>query len=312
MSKVWVFSEEPKASLHVVAPATKIAEKFGEKPRLILQAGKELEGVTDRGWGEIIILKGIENGTSFEYASALANLIKQEHPIIVIIPATKIGREIAALTAALADAAYAPELSDIKVEGGMIRYQRPVLGGGVLATYRLNAPYMVGTYQLYLYQPTEAGQPIPEIKEIEVSSKTSKVSRVEVRPLEKAGIDLRKAERIVAVGRGLAKKEDLEMIRELAKLMKAEIGCSRILTEDYGWLPIEHQVGLTGVIVSPRLYIAIGISGQIQHVIGFKNSKIVVAINKDKNAPIHQHADYSIVEDLYKVVPALIKRLKST
>jgi len=310
MSKVWVYTEEPKAALHVLTPATHIASKLGEKPALIVPAGKNLEGVSDRGWGKIIALKGLNDGVSFEQASALATLMKKEEPKIVILPGTKLGKEIAAFSAALSGATYAPEVSDIFVDGEVVRYARAILGGGVIATYRVKAPYLVATYQLYQYPPPEGGQQIPETIEMEVLAERSKVSRMEVKPLEKVGVDLRKADRIVSVGRGLAKKEDLDMIKKLAELLKAEIGCTRMLTEDYKWLPAERQVGLTGVIVSPRLYMAIGISGQIQHVVGFNKAKIVVAINKDKNAPIHQHADYSIVDDLYKIVPALISYLE--
>ena len=312
MSKVWVFTEEPKAALHVLSPAIHTASKFGEKPALLITAGKNLEGVSDRGWGKIIALKGLNDGVSFEQASALATLMKKEAPKIVILPGTKLGKEIAAFSAALSGAAYAPEVSEIFVDGDVIRYARSILGGGVIATYRVKAPYLVATYQLYQYSPPEGGQPIPEIIEMEVLAERSKVSRVEAKLLEKVGVDLRKADRIVSVGRGLAKKEDLSFIEEVAGLLKAEIGCSRILTEDYKWLPTERQIGLTGVIVSPKLYMAIGISGQIQHVIGFNKSKVVVAINKDKNAPIHQYADYSIVDDLYKIVPAIISYLKKT
>jgi electron transfer flavoprotein alpha subunit len=312
MSKVWVFTEEPKAALHVLSPAINTASKFGEKPALMVPSGKELDGIADRGWSKIIALKGLNDGASFEYASAVATLMKKEEPKIVIVPGTKLGKEVAAFIAALSGAAYAPEALDIMLDGEVIKYARSILGGGVIATYKAKAPFLVATYQLYQYPPPEGGHTIPEVTEIEVSVERSKVSRVEVRPLEKSGVDLRKADRIIAVGRGLAKREDLAVIEELAGLLKAEVGCSRILTEDYKWLPSERQVGLTGVIVSPRLYVAIGISGQIQHVIGFNKSKIVVAINKDKNAPIHQYADYSIVDDLYKIVPALISYLKKT
>jgi electron transfer flavoprotein alpha subunit len=314
MSTVYVFTENPKMSLHVSMPALEIASKFNEKPTLVIPFEKESEinEVKTRGWNEIILLKGVVNDLSYEYAYALSQLIKERMPKILIIPATKKGKEIASLTAALCNAAYAPEVTKIFIEGELIKFIRPVLGGGVLATYKVvTKNLLIATYRLYLYAPAPKTSNECSLVKYEIKSeKLEKINRVDKKPLEKVAVDLRKAERIVAVGRGLARKEDLNMINELANHMKAEIGCSRILSEDYGWLPVERQVGLTGTIVSPKLYIAIGISGQIQHVIGFKNSKIVVSINKDKNAPIHQYADYIIVDDLYKIVPALINKLK--
>jgi electron transfer flavoprotein alpha subunit len=115
---------------------------------------------------------------------------------------------------------------------------------------------------------------------------------------------------VVSAGRGFANKEDLEMAVELAEAMGGAVGCSRPLSSDLGWLGEEQQIGLTGSHVHPRLYVAVGISGQLQHVVGIKDSKVIVAINKDKEAPIFQVADYGVVGDLYQVLPAFTKVLR--
>jgi electron transfer flavoprotein alpha subunit len=130
---------------------------------------------------------------------------------------------------------------------------------------------------------------------------------VNAKAKEAANVDLKAAKIIVSAGRGVKKKEDLKMIENLAKALGGSMGCSRPLSSDLGWLPEEYHIGLTGVNVKPDLYIAVGISGQLQHVAGIKDSRIIAAINTDKEAPIFQAADYGIVGDLYQVVPALDK-----
>jgi electron transfer flavoprotein alpha subunit len=314
---VYVFTESPRMALHVSLPAVELASLFNERPGLIVPFEKKAE-IDDllkkKGWSEIILLKGIKSDLSYDYAYALSQFMKEITPKILMIPATKEGKEIASITAALLNAVYASEVVKIFIENGSLKFIRPVLGGGILATYKVaSKSLIIATYKPYLYPPAADTSYEPKIIEFEVKYEKPKeitnIVRIDKKPLEKT-VDLKSADRIVAVGRGLAKKEDLSMIFELAKLLKAEVGCSRVISEDYGWLPVERQVGLSGVIVSPKLYIAIGISGQIQHVIGFKNSRIVVSINKDKDAPIHKYADYIIIDDLYKIVPALINKLK--
>jgi electron transfer flavoprotein alpha subunit len=138
---------------------------------------------------------------------------------------------------------------------------------------------------------------------------SSRVRRVETRPKPKGSVDLRSAEVIVSAGRGFKKKEDLDLARALAAAIGGALGASRPLSSDLGWLGEEYHVGLTGIYVRPRLYVAVGISGQLQHVAGIKDSGLIEAINKDKQAPIFQVADYGIVGDLYQVLPALVAAL---
>jgi electron transfer flavoprotein alpha subunit len=123
-------------------------------------------------------------------------------------------------------------------------------------------------------------------------------------------VDITAASRLVSVGRGFQHKEDLELARELAKTIAAEIACSRPIAEECHWLPIERYIGISGQQVKPELYLAVGISGQVQHVVGIRSSKFIVAVNSDERAPIFEAADYGIVGDLYQVLPLLAKALK--
>ncbi len=150
----------------------------------------------------------------------------------------------------------------------------------------------------------------PEIRRVSLTpAETGRRTYIATHAPERKGVDLTTADIIVAVGRGIGKKENLALVQELADVLGAALGSSRPIV-DAGWLPYEHQIGSSGVIVSPKLYIGIGISGAMQHTVGMKNAKVIVAINKDREAPIFKLAHFGIVEDLFKVVPALIKKAK--
>jgi electron transfer flavoprotein alpha subunit len=190
----------------------------------------------------------------------------------------------------------------------MLLGERNVYAGRVLA--RMTAPIpCVATVKVGAY-PTSS-QPSPSVQEFDAGEVTSRVKVLKTTKKEKGNIDLRKAKTIVAVGRGIKKKEDVAMIEGLAASLGAAVGCSRPISSDLGWLPEECHIGLTGVSVRPDFYLAIGISGQLQHVAGIKDSKVIASINSDKDAPIFQASDYGIVGDLYQVIPALQKLLGS-
>ncbi|MGH9919233.1 MAG: electron transfer flavoprotein subunit alpha/FixB family protein, partial [Nitrososphaerales archaeon] len=148
------------------------------------------------------------------------------------------------------------------------------------------------------------------VENVAVTVGEPKVAITQTRQGQQGAVGIRSALKIVSAGRGFARKEDLVIAQDLASALGASLGCSRPLSSDLGWMSEETHIGLTGAYVHPQLYVAIGISGQLQHVAGIKDSKVIVAINKDAHAPIFQVADYGIVGDLYEVVPALTKALK--
>ncbi|SDP76334.1 electron transfer flavoprotein subunit alpha/FixB family protein [Desulforhopalus singaporensis] len=193
----------------------------------------------------------------------------------------------------------------VKNDEGLL-VQREAYGG--LAYMNLKAK----SFPLVLTCTSSVFTDIPvndiSIEKISKFETDRKIVVTSVKKISKA-VDIGSAKKIVAIGRGLAKKEDLSLIESLTSSLKAEIGCSRPLSEDYNWLPLERQVGLTGETVRPQLYLAVGISGQVQHLAGMRDSKVVVAINNNKNAPIFDSCDYGILGDLYEVVPLLHEKL---
>jgi electron transfer flavoprotein alpha subunit len=139
----------------------------------------------------------------------------------------------------------------------------------------------------------------------------TRVELVELRKKTGEAVNIESAETLVCVGKGIAKKEDLEMVKELASLLGGELGCTRALSSDYHWMSEDRMVGISGKRCKPKLDVSIGLSGQIQHTVGIMTSKLIVAINQDKEAPIFKMADYGIVGDLYQVVPKLVEKIKS-
>ncbi len=238
-------------------------------------------------------------------AAAIAAFARQAKPSAILVGTTRSGRQVAARLAVQLRVAALSDVRSLAVEGGSLVGERSAYAGKFVA--RVSAPLpCVATIPAGTYERANGKSDSTETISVDVSGR---VKRVEVRPKPKASVDLKSASIIVSAGRGFKKKEDLALIEKLAAAMGGVVGCSRPLSSDMGWLGEEHHIGLTGFYVRPDLYLAVGISGQLQHVAGMKDSKIIAAINTDKQAPIFQVSDYGIVGDLYQVVPALLKLL---
>jgi electron transfer flavoprotein alpha subunit len=188
-----------------------------------------------------------------------------------------------------------------------------IFGGSALRTVRPLTVTALATVGLGMYEPAAADPErkglIVEVPFVEPAWQVRYRERRQKKTL--AAVNLAAAKRVVCPGRGICKQEDLTMISDLARLLEAEIGCTRPLSEGLDWLPRERYIGVSGAFIKPELYLGIGVSGQVQHTVGVIGSRIIAAINKDKNAPIFDQADYGIVGDLYVVVPALVEALKA-
>ena len=190
----------------------------------------------------------------------------------------------------------------------MLHGKRNVFAGKLLAEVAVPLP-CVATLKVGSYPGLPPSSVAGTTKDVgDIATKARVVERQEKK---RGTVDLKAAKLIVSAGRGVKKKEDLAMINDLASELGGAVGCSRPLSSDMGWLPEEHHIGLTGISVHPDLYLAVGISGQLQHVAGIKDSKVIAAINNDKSAPMFEASDYGIVGDLYVVVPAIMKELKA-
>jgi electron transfer flavoprotein alpha subunit len=245
------------------------------------------EELTTRGAAEVIYAQGqaVESYTGDAYRRAIEALVKEEGPELVIISHTPNGWDVAPLVAKAFNGKF---LHEVEIDA---RPQIATLDKG-------------------------AGPPLEEatqgtVRKMEAPVKEDELQAhfVEIKKGEVGGVDLTQAQIIVACGRGVGKEDKVALMKELAEVLGGQVGASRAVT-DAGWLPHEHQIGSSGVTVNPKLYIAAGISGAIQHVVGMKGSGYIIAVNKDADAPIFGVADVGVVAELEEIVPALTKAIK--
>jgi len=238
------------------------------------------------------------------YGKFVAKVADEVNPDVFIAPCTNKGRVVTGMYSGLKGTACVSDVMDLGVEGDTLVVTRLVYGGTAKATIKVKPPVSIcispGAFKEG--ERTVSGQVV------NVDFKVESKVKVEFKPKEVTGNEPDKADVVVVAGRGVRNKEDLNMIMELANVLHGAWSVTRPLAADYGWT--DTWIGISGLVITPKLYIGVGVSGQPHHIIGARGSKVIVAINKDPEAPIFEEADYGIVGDLYKVLPLLIKRLK--
>lgn len=256
----------------------------------------------------------LEPYTPDGYVAALEQVVASRSPTVVLLSHTYQTRDFAPKLAARLDRALITDVTGIKAVGADTAFVRPMFQGKLTADVVPEgpAPHFV-TIQIGAFRADQAakGASPASIVPLEVTIDPAAIREKPEPPFQEArqSVDLSQAERIVAVGRGIKGQEHLALARTLADALGAELAASRPIC-DAGWLPMERQVGSSGQTVAPKLYLALGISGAIQHLVGMKGSRTIAAINKDPDAPIFEVADYGIVGDLFEIVPAVIEALK--
>jgi electron transfer flavoprotein alpha subunit len=264
---------------------------------------------------EVIVVDSDALGeyTADGYVLALAALIAQESPSHVVLAHTYQARDFAPALAARLGAPLVTDVTAIRTEGERHIYVRPVFQGKLNADVEVTgpAPHLV-TFQIGAFRAdamTRGASPAP-VRRAEIVVDASAIRQKPEAPFKEAkqAVDLSQAERIVAVGRGIKGQEHLKVAEALAQAIGAELAASRPIC-DAGWLPMDRQIGSSGQTVAPKLYVALGISGAIQHLVGMKGSRTIVAINKDPEAPIFEIADFGITGDLFEIVPAIVAEL---
>lgn len=304
-----------RSSLEVLSRCRQLAEEHGHKAEAVIidtNPSEYIEQVQRYGASKIYLVEHdiFENHRNTPLLKALSTVLDKISPRLVAFGSTESTKDILGALAADHDAAVLSDVSEFDLTEDGISAKRPVMAAKILSTNKAKGEtnfvsVRSGSYDLS-EQPTEA-ETVPVDFSFDESELNAKLREVIGASGDK--IDLSEAETIVAAGRGAKDEEGQKLIEELASVLNAGIGASRALTEA-GVMDPSLQIGQTGKVVSPQLYFAIGISGAIQHVAGMSNSKIIVAINKDPDAPIFEIADYGIVGDLYKVLPPLIEELK--
>lgn len=271
---------------------------------VVSEKPEELSKIEIKGVKKIFAVGEVN---SRQYLSALEKLYSELQAEIIVGVSVKNMIEVISRLSSKKDVPMLTEVVEVAASNGDIILKRNMLGGRALVSYRFKTPIML-TVPQKKFKPSMEG-PIPEIVEYKAEEET-KIITVELKPKEKGAIDIEAAEIVVGVGRGFRNKDDLNLAFELAKLIGGEVGCTRPIAADYGWLGEDRWIGISGKKIRGKLYFAVGLSGAPQHIMAANDSKIIVAINKDKNAPIFQYADYGVVADLYQFLPVLIKCIK--
>ncbi len=301
-----------------VALAQKLGAALGiGAGALVLGSGAEAVAreLATKKLAEVLLVENshLATMTPEGFIKAISQVVEQESPRFLVFGQNSMGLDLAARLAARLDRACATDVNGYRVEDGKVIFTKGVYYGKLLSDLECqgDAPHVISTAQgAFVADDAEAGE--APIRQLNVTLAEEDIRRKVLGLISqmKGGVDLTVAEVIVAGGRGLQKQDNFGMIEDLAAALGAEIGASRPVV-DAGWLSRERQVGSSGQVVSPKLYIAVGISGAMQHLVGMKGSKVIVAINKDPNAPIFDVAHYGIVDDLFKVVPALTEAIKA-
>ncbi len=248
------------------------------------------------------------------FVAAIAALVGSAAPAFVVVAHTYQARDFVPALAARIDRALVTDCTAVKAHNGGLVFTRPMFQGKVTADVALEgpAPHVV-TFQIGAYRAdaVKKGSAAAPVRRVDASVDPGAIRQKPEAPFREAkqAVDLTQAERIVSVGRGIKAQEHIAMAQQLADALGAELAASRPIC-DAGWLAMERQIGSSGQTVAPKLYLALGISGAIQHVVGMKGARVIVAVNKDADAPIFEVADYGIVGDLFEVVPAMIAALK--
>jgi len=322
---VWVFCEQKKGviqsiSFELLGEGRKLADKLDVKLcAVILGSGMEpaIEKLSERGADKIYIVDhpALKSYQDDPYTEVLVKLVKEYSPEIILCGATTIGRSLVSRVAVKIGAGLTADCTglDIDKRDKLLLQTRPAFGGNIMATIITpNHRPQMATVRHKVMKEAE----IDKSRKAEVIRKTypENVMKSRTRLLDiieeiEETVNLAEADIVVSGGRGLGGPENFATIRELARVLNAAVGASRAAV-DSDWIPYSHQVGQTGKTVCPKLYIACGISGQIQHLIGMQSSKVIVAINKDPDAPIFKAATYGIVGDIFDIVPALTKEFK--
>ncbi|MCW3992943.1 MAG: electron transfer flavoprotein subunit alpha/FixB family protein [Candidatus Bathyarchaeota archaeon] len=313
---VWAYSESSELLFELIGKGRELASKLQTQLTAIVlghnvtEHAKELIGY---GAHKVIVVDDpqLKEFHVETYLSALIPLSKQHKPELFLIGSTKRGKELAARLAARLSLGCVPDCLELEVdEQGRLLARRIVYGGNAIVTQVFRTePQIVtvprGKFEKPNYTEESKGE-VVNITDIQIE--TPKTEVVEVKPVSMAETRIEEAEVVVGGGRGLEKKEDSKILEELAAILGGQVGYTRPLAEDRKWFT--EWVGLSGHTIKPKLYIACGISGVIQHVAGIRDSNTIVAINKDPEAPIFEMADYIVIGDLYEIVPALSAALK--
>lgn len=315
MAEILIYSDKPEVALELAFKGREFAAELGlslSAAALGAGAAAAAAELGAAGADKIYVSEdaALEGLPTDAVADALAQITGQAGAAYVLIGSTRRGKELAGRLAQKLAAGAVTDVNAMAVKDGALVGSRYALGGNTVAEERIETAVKVFAVMPKTFEVGELQAGAGEVVTPALTLTPSAVKVTERRPKEGEVVNLDAAPRIVGVGRGFGKREDLGVVDGLAAALAAEVGCTKSIA-DFEWLPESRIIGLSGAKTKPDFYLALGISGQIQHTVGISQSKLIAAVNTDKDAPIFQLADYGIVGDLYQVIPALVEKLKS-
>jgi electron transfer flavoprotein alpha subunit len=313
---IWAYSESPQLFLELLGKGRSLADNFGaELVAISTTETDDTQKLIHQGADRVLTIRD-PAFRMFQvdiYTDAFANLAIERKPDAILLGATRNGLEFAPRLAERLKTGCATEVSrlELDAEKKYLLVERVTMGGNLTETQVSKIKPQIVTVPKGLFSSAQADTARKgEVVKVEPKFKLPSTKLIETKPKPAKGVKLSDASVIVSFGRGVRKKEDMVLIEQFAQAVGGVIGCSRPIAEDLRWLPEEQYIGLSGQKVNPKLYFALGISGQIQHLTGIRGSRVIVAVNNDPKAPIFEFSDYNVVADLYQMVPALIEAVK--
>lgn len=303
MAGIYVYSDNSKLAAELLS----FAKQTGQRTYAFAFSQEEAESIQNSGADKVYLIKGnspvIEN-----YGKAISEFLKKEGGGLLAVGTTPRGRDIAARIAGYLDCGMVSDILSVSYKDEKVIADKMMYGGSTIQQVVTEGLSVItipaGKFETLVSSPST-------IETIFLEA-DSRVTLVESTAIKKEGADLSAAEKIVCIGLGMEKQEDIKIAQDLADVLGAEIGCTRNIAEERKWLPIEQYIGISGASVKPQLYLAMGVSGQVQHVVGMREAKIIVAVNTNEKAPIFEAADYGIVGDMYEIIPLLTEALKNS
>jgi electron transfer flavoprotein alpha subunit len=321
MAAVAAFIEASKGKLRksaaeILGEGRRLADKLGGKLDAVLvgQGVTALAAEAGKLGADRVLVADADAFKAFgvdAFLKALLKAVAASQPRLFVMAASVVGKDLGPALAAASSSALLADVTSVAIAEGKVRVEKPVYAGKAVATIAASSPMVIATLRPNVFAPAQPANRTAPVEVIDAGVKPEELRAVVKEVLAKASekLDLTEADIIVSGGRGMKGPENWGMLEKLAEAVGGVLGASRAVV-DAGWRPHEEQVGQTGKTVSPKLYIAVGISGAIQHLAGMRTSKCIVAINIDPEAPIFKVADYGIVGDAFEVVPVLAEELR--
>jgi electron transfer flavoprotein alpha subunit len=309
--------EVKKSTNSAVTFASQVASSLGGSYSL-MALGDDLSGQTEAltklGAARVLLAQapGLDQALAERWAPIIEQVVKAGGYQVVCSPSSSTGKDVLPRLSCRLEAGMASDVTGVAFEGGKLTYARPMYAGNVLGHVQITTDVEVVTVRQTEFAPLDPVDATSPVEQVDVPEPGEVLGKISFDKFEKsvsARPDLAEAGVVVSGGRGLKSQENFKLIEDLADLLGGAVGATRAAV-DAGFIHNDFQVGQTGKIVAPDLYFAIGLSGALQHVAGMKSSKVIVAVNKDEEAPIFQVSDYGIVADLFKVMPDLIEQIK--